>query len=163
VVRPTRRTRTIDSDLFRAIPDRQSTRSTYDGRSIPAPDLRELDKASTVEGVRFRLFTEKRELEAVTELVKEGNRRQMRDAALVQELLDWVRFSRSEADTYKDGPIAPVMGMPAVPRWLEEPIMRAMLRPEPEAARAEKLIRTSASRTDSPPPPAMRLPIWRFS
>jgi hypothetical protein len=63
-VRLTRRTRPIDSDLFRAIPDRQSTRSTYDGRSIPAPDLRELDKATTVGGVRVRLFTEKRELEA---------------------------------------------------------------------------------------------------
>jgi hypothetical protein len=145
VVHLTRRTRPIDSDLFRAIPDRQSTRSTYDGRSIPAADLRELEKTSAVEGVRFRLFTEKRELDAVTELVKEANRRQMRDAAFVQELLDWVRFSRKEADACKDGLIAPAMGMPAVPRWLGQPIMQAMLRPEPEAARAEKLIRSSAA------------------
>jgi hypothetical protein len=145
VVRLTRRARPIESELFRAIPDRQSTRSTYDGRSIPAGDLRALEMASAVDGVRFRLFTAKPELEAVTELVKEGNRRQMRDAAFVRELLDWVRFSRNEADLHRDGLIAPVMGMPAVPRWLGEPIMRAMLRPEPEAARAERLIRSSAA------------------
>jgi hypothetical protein len=145
VVHLTRRTRAVESELFRAIPDRQTTRSTYDGRSIPAADLRELERASSEEGVHFRLFTEKRELEDVTELVKEGNRWQMRDAAFVRELLDWVRFSRKEADTCKDGLIGPVMGMPVVPRWLGEPIMKAMLRPELEAARAEKLIRSSAA------------------
>jgi hypothetical protein len=145
VVHLTRRKQANRNELFRAIADRQTTRSTYDGRPIPAADLRELEKASVEEGVRFRLFTEKAELEAVTELVKEGNRWQMRDPALVRELLAWVRFSRKEANLHHDGLIAPAMGMPAVPRWLGEPIMRAMLRPEPEAARAEKLIRSSAT------------------
>jgi hypothetical protein len=145
VVHLRRRTRAIETELFRAIPDRQSTRSSYDGRPIPAADLRELEKASAVEGVRFRLFTEKNDLAAVTDLVKEGNRWQMCDPAFVQELIDWVRFSRKEAKVHTDGLIGPVMGMPVVPRWLGERVMRLMLRPESEAARAEKLIRSSAA------------------
>jgi hypothetical protein len=145
VVHLTRRTRAAEDELFRAIPDRQTTRSTYDGRSIPSADLRDLERASAMEGVQFHFFTEKPEVDAVTELVKEGNRWQMRDPALVRELLHWVRFSRNEIRTHNDGLIGPAMGMPAVPRWLGETIMKTMLRPEPEAARAEKLIRSSAA------------------
>ena len=145
VVHLTRRSRPVESALFRAIPDRQSTRTTYDSRPIPAADLRKLEAASVHDGVRFRLFTEPNDLQAVTELIKEGSRAQMRDAAFVRELIDWVRFSRSEADVHRDGLIAPAMGFPHVPRWLGERLMRLMMRPEAEAARAEKLVGSSSA------------------
>jgi hypothetical protein len=145
VVHLTRRSRPVDHDWFRAIPERQSTRSTYDGGAIPTADLRKLEQASEQEGVGFRIFTSRDEVVAVTELVKEGNRRQMADPAFVRELIDWLRFSRGEADARQDGLFGPVMGMPAVPRWLGARIMKAMLRPEPQARQAEKLIRSSGA------------------
>jgi hypothetical protein len=144
-MRLTRAPTPVESEWFRAIPERQSTRSRYDGRAIPPSDLRALEQASAQEGVRFRLFTERREIEAVTELVKEANRVQMGDPAFVRELIDWVRFSRAEARTRRDGLIAPVMGMPQVPRWMGGPIMKALLRPEPQAKQAESLIRGSSA------------------
>jgi hypothetical protein len=145
VVHLTHRGRPLDADWFRAIPERQSTRSTYDGRAIPPADLRKLERASAQEGVAFRLFTAKDEVDAVTELVREGNRRQMSDPAFVRELIEWVRFSRGEATRHGDGLFGPVMGMPAVPRWLGATIMKALLRPEPQARQAATLIRSSAA------------------
>ena len=145
VVHLTRRDQPVDADWFRAIPERQSTRSTYDGRAILPADLRMLEQASEQDGVAFRLFTAKGEVDAVTELVNEANRRQMNDVAFVQELIDWVRFSRREVNARGDGLFGPVMGMPAVPRWLGAPIMKALLRPEPQARQAERLIRSSGA------------------
>jgi nitroreductase len=134
-----------ESELFRAIPERQSTRSTYDGTPIPTADLRQLEAASVQDGVRFRVFTDRKQIESVTEFVKEGNRKQVSDPAFVRELIDWVRFSRKEAEAHNDGLTGAVMGMPAAPRWLGERIMKTILRPEAEASKAEERIRSSSA------------------
>jgi hypothetical protein len=145
VVRITGSGRPVENELFHAIPERQSTRSDYDGRTIPSAELRALEEAGAERGVRVRIFTGKPEIEDIVELVMEGNRRQMNDRAFVRELIDWVRFSRSEAETHGDGLIGAAMGMPSVPRWLGEPIMKALLRPGAEASRAAKRIRGSSA------------------
>jgi hypothetical protein len=44
-----------------------------------------------------------------------------------------VRLTRAEARTRRDGLVAPVMGMPQVPRWMGRPIMKALLRPATQA------------------------------
>ena len=140
-----RRARPVASGLLRAIAERQSTRSRYDGTAVPAGALRELEKAAAEPGVQFRVFTAPHQIDAVTELVKEAARRQMSDPAFVRELIAWIRFSRKEAAAHRDGLIAPAMGMPPVPRRLGEAIMKRMLRPELEARRTEKLIRSSGA------------------
>jgi hypothetical protein len=140
-----RRKPQADDTLYRAIPERQTTRSTYSGQTIPAAELQELEKASAEHGVQFRIFTSRHDFDAITELAKEASQRQMREAAFVRELMGWIRFSHEEAVTHCDGLVAPAMGMPAVPRWLGASIMKAMLRPDPEARRTEKLIRSSAA------------------
>jgi hypothetical protein len=145
VVHLTRMSRPDGNELFAAIPERQSTRCAYDGRAIPPDDLRRLEAASAQEGVQFRLIEARHEMEAVTQFVMEGNRRQMADPAFVEELMAWVRFSRREAVEHSDGLTASAMGMPATPRWLGSRIMRALLRPEAQAAQAEKLIRSSSA------------------
>jgi hypothetical protein len=137
--------RPAEGALYKAIPIRQSTRTLYDGRRIPADHLHRLDRASTQAGVGFRLFTEPDGIAALIELVKEGNREQMRDAAFVAELLSWIRFSRDEARESGDGLTATALGMPTVPRWLGTSIMKMFLKPEAQAKQAEKMIRSSSA------------------
>jgi hypothetical protein len=132
-----------ESALYKAIPIRQSTRRLYEAKRIPSDHLRRLEEASTEDGVAFQLFTGPAQIEPLIELVKEGNREQMRDPAFVAELISWVRFSHGEVRASGDGLTAPAMGMPAVPRWLGAPIMKAFLKPEMQAKQAEKMIRSS--------------------
>jgi hypothetical protein len=137
--------RPTESALYKAIPIRQSTRTAYDGRGIPADHLQRLEKASSQTGVGFRLFTDPVEIAALIELVKEGNREQMRDPAFVAELLSWIRFGSGEVRESGDGLAAPALGMPGVPRWLGATIMKAFLKPELQARQAEKMIRSSSA------------------
>jgi hypothetical protein len=132
------------TDLTHALPERQSTRSRYDGRPVPAADLRRLHAAAHEHGIRFRAFTDAADLAALTEMVREGNRIQVQDGAFVAELMDWIRFSRAEVRRHRDGLAAPVMGMPHAPRWLGRVIMRAALTPEAQARRAAQMVRSSA-------------------
>jgi hypothetical protein len=48
----------VRSPLFEAIPRRQSTRSVFDGRAVPAEHLRLLEAAGNGNGVQLQLFTE---------------------------------------------------------------------------------------------------------
>ncbi|MCK7467113.1 MAG: hypothetical protein MZU91_02475 [Desulfosudis oleivorans] len=60
----------IDPALFNAIPNRQATRSKYDGHPIPPEDLEKLKQVSHQDKVSFILFTEQREIERIIEFVK---------------------------------------------------------------------------------------------
>jgi hypothetical protein len=53
------------TNLFDAIPHRQSTRAVYDGRSIPPAHLRLLEAAGNGEGVRMLHFTERKQREEI--------------------------------------------------------------------------------------------------
>jgi hypothetical protein len=133
-----------DTLLFQAIPQRQSTRRAYDGQPVPPAVIRRLEEASRQDGVDCHVYTEPRDVEPLIDFIKEGNRRQFRDPAFVDELLAWIRFSRGEAKRSGDGLSAAVMGLPWVPRWVGKAIMKLLVGPEGEARRVEKLIRSSA-------------------
>ncbi|MBN2395646.1 MAG: hypothetical protein JXC36_04190, partial [Candidatus Atribacteria bacterium] len=93
----------LDADLFDAISIRQATRSKYDGRPIPAEDLEKLKQAGNQDKVSFILFTEKREIDPIVEFVKEANMLQFRNKSFVNELIKWIRFSKKDALTSRDG------------------------------------------------------------
>lgn len=104
--------------LFEAIPQRQSTRGLYDGQPLTAAELQLLQQAGSGPGVQLRLLTDKPALEQVLEFVVQGNTVQMRDAAFVEELKAWLRFSDAEVLALRDGLFSRSSGNPAVPRWL---------------------------------------------
>jgi hypothetical protein len=133
-----------DPDLFKAIHHRQSTRSKYDGRPIPPADLEKLKQASRQDNVSFILFTEAAEIEPIIEFVKEGNILQFRNQSFVNELIDWIRFSKKDAMATRDGVNSASMGLPYVPRWLGKFIMNTFATPKGEAKKCEKLIRDSS-------------------
>ncbi|MCL4827974.1 MAG: hypothetical protein KJZ95_11430, partial [Caldilinea sp.] len=106
------------SPRFDAIPLRQTTRSLYDGRPVPAADLDALQSLPQEAGVSLRFFTAPAEMETALAYVNEGNLRQYADRAFVDELIDWLRFNKQEAMGTLDGLYARCSGNPAVPRWL---------------------------------------------
>ncbi|MBK1620262.1 hypothetical protein CKO42_17805 [Lamprobacter modestohalophilus] len=135
-----------DTDaLFRAIPERQSNRGTYDGRAIDASDLTAMLEANGCDSVQIRPFrVGDPDIEPLIDFVREANIVQFSDPAFVAELVSWIRFSRREVSTRQDGLAAAALGFPAVPRWLGRWIMTRLVKPEGEADRQEKAIRQSS-------------------
>lgn len=107
-----------ETALFAAIPIRQCTRSTYDGKAAPADVITRLEKAARIEGVDVRFIVDRKAVEDVLALLISGNSRQIEDPAFVDELKTWLRFSTSEAVSTRDGLYSAASGNPKLPRWL---------------------------------------------
>lgn len=133
-----------EGTLYKAIPVRQSNRRRYDRRPIPGHDLDRLLKANCFDSVAVQAFhTGEPEAEPIIAFVKEGNRVQFNDPAFVDELISWIRFSRRETRDRRDGLTATALGFPPIPRWLGIFIMKQLVKPESEAKKQEKAIRSS--------------------
>jgi nitroreductase len=133
-----------EDDLFAAIPQRQSTRSVYDGRAVPAAALGELEAAARFDGVSLRLVTDRGQLGQVLDFVIAGNSAQMDDPAFVAELLRWIRFSPAEALATGDGLYAASSGNPTLPGWLGRRLFPLVFRKAAENDRYATQLRSSA-------------------
>ncbi|MBN8534482.1 MAG: Tat pathway signal protein [Rhizobiales bacterium] len=132
------------SPMFDAIPRRQTTRSTYDGRQVPADALRLLEEAAKLEGVSLLLLTGKPHLESVLDFVIQGNSAQMDDAAFVRELKAWIRFNPTEALATGDGLLGAASGNPSLPGWLGRAVFSTVFRKNSENRKYAEHIRSSA-------------------
>lgn len=136
--------RPVGSPLFNAIPLRQSTRGAFDGKPLTAEDLRLLEEAASGNGVRVQLLTERGAVEQVLEFVIAGNTEQMRDAAFVQELKDWVRFNGAHAVRTGDGLFAGSSGNPSVPVWLGKRMFDLFFTEDAENDKYSRHVRSAA-------------------
>ena len=110
---------TVDSDLFNAIPLRQSTRADYDGKNVSATDLQALAAtAAMVPGVDLVLITDRAQIDRVRDLVIAANSAQMADSAFVRELKTWLRYNPRQAIDAGDGLFSALTGNPTTPSWL---------------------------------------------
>ncbi|GLS40001.1 Tat pathway signal protein [Mesorhizobium tianshanense] len=132
------------TDLFDAIPHRQSTRALYDGRSVPPEHLRLLDAAGNGGGVRMLLFTERQQREDILSYLVAGNSAQMDDAAFVEELKSWIRFSYGDALSTRDGLFSKSSGNPALPGWIGRLIFSQVFTKDTENSKYESQLRSSA-------------------
>jgi len=112
------RSRAERSALFEAIPLRQSTRTTYDGKPAANEALRLLEQAGTGDGVSVIIMTDRGKIGHVADYVTRGNSVQMQDKAFMDELMVWMRFNETEAVATMDGLFSRASGNPTVPRWL---------------------------------------------
>ena len=134
----------VRTPLFAAIPQRQCTRAEYDGQNLPAAELRALEAAAGGPGVRVLLLTDRARIDAVADFVTQGNSAQMRDAAFVQELQRWIRFSEGEALASRDGLFARSSGNPTAPRWLGSLMFRLFFTEKAENDKYARQLRSSA-------------------
>jgi hypothetical protein len=134
----------VDSPLFQAIPLRQSTRAEYDATPLTGAELQLLERASSGNGVRVLLLTERPAMERVLEFVVAGNTAQMNDAAFVSELKSWIRFSRSDAVLSGDGLFSGASGNPVIPSWLGRSLFGMFFKTKSENDKYAKHVRSSA-------------------
>jgi hypothetical protein len=134
----------LRSQLFEAIPDRQSTRAEYDGQSLGNEDLKLLEKAVIGDGTSLILLTEKQAMEKILEYVIAGNTVQMNDPAFVKELKSWIRFNDQEAVSQGDGLCAKSSGNPTAPHWIASTLFDRVFTPKAKNEKYTKQIRSSA-------------------
>lgn len=134
-----------DLALQEAISQRQSTRCAYDAREIPSDHLQRLIQASQQAGVQVRLFSTPDAMAPFIAWVREGNRQQFSDRAFVEELMQWIRFSRREVQRHQDGIPSRAIGIPYVPRWLGKQLMTWFATPQSQAQQFEQRIHQSSA------------------
>lgn len=132
------------SELFEAIPKRQTTRSEYDGNPLEASVLRQLERAAEFPGVRIEVLTVRSRLQSLVEYITQANSAQIADPAFVAELKHWIRFNEAEALATGDGLFAGATGNPALPRWLASPLFGIVFRAGAENDKIVKQMRSSA-------------------
>ncbi len=130
-----KRYREPEPDLLRAIPERQTIRSRFRPETISSAKLSRLAAASPRPGVRFELFTDSRDIRAITDMAREAIPRYFANAEFVQEMRSWLRFDRRQAEILRDGLDASVMGFPAWPKWPARWLWRHYLSPQKQAKR----------------------------
>jgi hypothetical protein len=155
-------TKALASPLFKAIAERQCSRSDYDGKPLSLQELRALDQAGRGNGVRVVLLTDRLAMEKVLDYVVAGNTAQMADPAFVVELKSWIRFSDSEAVRTGDGLFPGSSGKPAMPRWLGSHVMDLFFTPKSERERYARQSATRQGLQFSFPTRATRRIGWRL-
>lgn len=134
----------VATPLFKAIPQRQCTRSEYDGKQLTAEEMALLERAGSGKGVRVLLFTEAAIIEKMLELLVQANMEQLNNPPFVSELLEWIRFSEQEAVEAGDGLFAGASGNPSVPRWIGQLLFDMFNTPKRENDKYVRQVRSSA-------------------
>ena len=137
-------TKPFASSLFQAIPDRQCTRTEFDGIAISVDELRLLEQAGTGDGVQFILLSETTAIEKILEYVVAGNSAQIDDPAFVAELKAWIRFGKDEAVRTGDGLFSGSSGNASVPRWVGSRMFDMFYTAKSENEKYAKQLRSSA-------------------
>lgn len=119
-----------DSRILEVIAERQCTKTPYDGRPLAVAKSAELELAGTGNCVRVELIDDPVQMEAILELVNEGNRTQLSDPEFRRELIEWIRVNDSTAVESGDGLSGRVSGQPQLPTWLARPLMPFVLTPK---------------------------------
>lgn len=133
-----------ETPLFVAIPERQCTRSDYDGRAVPADDLAKLEEAARVDGVDVVMIADPARMVAVLDYVVAGNTRQVEDPAFVAELTEWLRFNAGQAAETRDGLYTAASGNPTTPAWLGRLVFPWVFSAGSENDRYRRQIRSSS-------------------
>ncbi len=137
-------TKPLASTSFQALPERQCTRTEFDGNAISAEDLQLLEQAGAGEGIVLILLTESTAIEKILEYVVAGNTAQIDDPAFVAELKAWIRFGKDEAVRTGDGLFSGSSGNTSVPRWLGSRMFDMFYTAKNENEKYARQLRSSA-------------------
>ncbi len=134
----------LTTALAAVMAQRQCTRTDFDGRPLYAHELSQLVAAATGTGVRPLLITTKQDIEDMLALIVQGNSAQFADAAFMDELKSWIRFSDTEALRTRDGLHSRTSGHGSVPQWLGSAMFPLVFREGAENDKIAQQVRSSA-------------------
>ena len=129
---------------FNAIPERQCTRTAFNGKQVPEAALKQIEEFARSDSVDIVLLTADAQKVKLTEYVVAGNTAQMDDPAFVDELRSWIRFNETEALARRDGLTYRSTGNPAAPQWLGKILFNMMFRKGSENDKYRAQIASSA-------------------
>lgn len=132
------------SDLFDAIPRRQSTRADFDGRPVDIIELNKLAAMAAVDDVDVVMITDRPRIDRVRDLVIAGNSAQIADPAFVRELKMWMRFNPRQALQSGDGLFSAASASPIAPTWLGTWMFDWFFRADAENEKYARQLDTSA-------------------
>jgi len=98
-----------DIALFKAIPNRRTTRAMFEARDLPVKLLEECHALAEANGAELTIIQDGEHRSRIAELVAEGDRKQFGDRRFRQELAAWVHSRRGDT---KDGMSGESFGMP---------------------------------------------------
>ncbi|KMQ53081.1 nitroreductase [Chitinispirillum alkaliphilum] len=133
------------TSLFAAIPNRQCTKTRYDGTALRADELKQLEQTGTSGGVRTILLTSGQELDTVAQYVSHGNEVQLSDPAFRKELISWIRFNPNDAIRTGDGLSNRTTGNPSLPKWLAKLLIGFVLTPKKQVKTDAEFIKSSSA------------------
>lgn len=126
--------------LFNEISKRQVTKSKYNDKHIPDGVLKQLSSCFNFEGISLRILDGKKNFEKIIPLIIKANNLQFNNRDFLNELVHWIRFSKSEAKIKKDGIWAATMGMPGLGRFFGSLVMKNFITAKSEAKRLMDLL-----------------------
>jgi nitroreductase len=135
---------TVTSAMAAAIVTRQCSRALYDGRAVAADAQRALAAAGNGEGVKLLLLTDRPAIDAVAELIIDGNSRQLNDPAFMAELKHWLRFSYAKALRTGDGLFSAASGNPPLPAPVGRMLFDVVMSADSENRKCRDQIASSA-------------------
>ena len=135
----------VENPLFYQIEKRQTNRSIYNGKRVPAHVLQQLQSIPKENSVRFHFAETGGSLaDTITGYIMKGNDIQMDDTAFKNELLLWMRFNRRQVESTHNGLSYQVFGDPPLPRILARPIVSRFLKPAVQNKSDKKKIASSS-------------------
>ena len=138
------KTKVQTTPAFEAIPQRQCTRTVFNGSKVAVSTLSSVVTHANSSDIDIHLLTTDESKKVMTEYVVEGNSVQMDDEAFVEELQDWIRFNEADALQFRDGLTYRSTGNPAVPNWMGNLLFKLMYRKKPENDKYREQIESSA-------------------
>ncbi|WP_441000129.1 Acg family FMN-binding oxidoreductase [Fodinibius sp. SL11] len=133
-----------EDELLNYIEERQSTRNNYSDQQVPEDDLHELRNSFEFEGIELLILTSESEINDLEPLIIEGSNKQFQNKEFVEELVDWFRFSKAEAEKKGDGLWIKSMGLPNMNHFIGNIVMKYFVTAKSEAKRWKKLIDATA-------------------
>lgn len=132
-----------DSDLYTWISTRQTARGTF-AKDLPARHVSEqLRDAIASSNVRLYFIQGKEAFELLSPYLAEANRVQTAGNAYRNELIQWMRFSRSEAIQKSDGLYTASSGLPTIGRTFGGWLIKQIITTANEEKRQLKLLKTT--------------------
>ncbi|MFV0470770.1 MAG: Acg family FMN-binding oxidoreductase [Paludibacteraceae bacterium] len=135
----------VSNPLFLQIDKRQTNRSVYQSKIISTDTLAMLQEIEKDRQVSFCLYKNGNEtFSTLADFVYKGNELQYRNLQFKNELLHWIRFNSKQVEKNKDGLAYNVLGIPSLPDWMANPVVRTFLNPKAQNKSERKKIESSS-------------------
>jgi hypothetical protein len=103
-------------------------------------ELAKDDTNKVIPDISIRILDSKKNFENIIPLIIEASNLQFNNRDFVNELVNWIRFSKSEAEKKKDGIWSATMGMPGLWRFFGSMVMKNFVTAKSEEKRLIDLL-----------------------